>query len=275
MNAGDDGVIVLAGAGKMGAALLTGWIERGIDPKRLIIQDPAPSTDLAALIARHAIRCETAVAALSTPPSIVIVAVKPQVIDQVFPALGRLCGPNTVTLSIAAGKSLASFERHLPPQSAVVRAMPNTPASIGRGITGVIANRHTTSEQRALCDRLLSAVGDVVWLEDEQSLDAVTAVSGSGPAYVFLLVEVMAEAGRRAGLDADVAARLARQTVAGAGEMLVRATTDPAILRQNVTSPGGTTAAALAVLMREPDGLQSLMTAAIEAAQKRGRELGQ
>jgi pyrroline-5-carboxylate reductase len=178
-------------------------------------------------------------------------------------------------LSIAAGRSIASFEKYLAPGIAVVRAMPNTPAAIGRGITGAVGNARVTAKQKQICDALLSAAGDVVWLNDEALIDAVTAVSGSGPAYVFLLAECLAKAGRAAGLDAETAAKLARATVSGAGELLHQSTQDAATLRQNVTSPGGTTAAALAVLMRDKDGMQRLMTEAVLAAQKRGRELGQ
>jgi pyrroline-5-carboxylate reductase len=176
--------------------------------------------------------------------------------------------------SIAAGKSIASFEKHLRPSAAVVRAMPNTPAAIGRGITGAVANAHVTAAQKAACDQLLSAVGDVVWVDDEALIDAVTAVSGSGPAYVFYLTECLADAGHAAGLPRELAIQLARATVSGSGELMHQSPLPAGTLRQNVTSPGGTTAAALAVLMREKDGLQDLMRQAVLAAQKRGRELG-
>ncbi len=270
----DDRPIVLAGAGKMGAALLAGWLQGGVKAAQIIVQDPTPSTDIAALARHHAIRLEPSLASLADAPSVIVVAVKPQAMDAAFPPLARLAGSSTVILSIAAGKSIVSFERHLAATCAVVRAMPNTPASIGRGITGAVANAHTTNAQRNLCHALLSAVGDVIWLADETLIDAVTAVSGSGPAYVFWLTETMAEAGRRAGLDAATAMRLARATVSGAGEMMARSADAASVLRQNVTSPGGTTAAALAVLMREPDGLQDLMSDAIAAAQKRSQQLG-
>jgi pyrroline-5-carboxylate reductase len=192
----------------------------------------------------------------------------------VFPTLAKAAGPETVVVSIAAGQTLASFERHLPKGAAVVRAMPNTPAAIGRGITGAVANAHTTAAQKEICESLLGAVGEVVWVPDEGLIDAVTAVSGSGPAYVFLLAEALAAAGVAAGLDEATAKQLARATVSGAGELLHQSDSDPATLRQNVTSPGGTTAAALAVLMQEGDGLRELMRKAVLAAQKRGRELG-
>ena len=269
-----NGTVVLAGAGKMGAAMLTGWLARGLDPKSIIIQDPALSSDAAELARKHGIRTEAIISRLETAPAVIIAAVKPQVMDQVFAPLAKLAGPNTVVLSVAAGRSIASFEKHLAPGIAVVRAMPNTPAAIGRGMTGAVGNAHLTSAQKNTCDALLRAVGDVVWVKDEALIDAVTAVSGSGPAYVFLLSECLAEAGRAAGLDAATAMQLARATVSGAGELLHQSASDPATLRQNVTSPGGTTAAALAVLMRESDGLQRLMTEAVLAAKKRGRELG-
>ena len=269
-----DGPVVLAGAGKMGAALLVGWIARGLQPRDVIVQEPNIVGDAAALQRKHGFNVVPVLETLSSPPSVIVVAVKPQAMDAVFPALARHAGPATVVMSIAAGKSIASFERHLPPGTAVVRAMPNTPAAIGRGISGAVGNAHVTATQKDLCNNLLSAVGDVVWLNDEALIDAVTAVSGSGPAYVFLMAEALARAGEAAGLDAATSMQLARATVSGAGELLSRSENDPATLRQNVTSPGGTTAAALSVLMREKNGLQDLMTEAVLAAKKRGRELG-
>lgn len=268
-----DGPLVLAGAGKMGGALLSGLIARGLDPKQVRVQDPAPPAEVAAMLASHGIKAEAQIASLDRAPSVIFAAVKPQMMDTVFPALAKLAGPKTVVLSIAAGRNLKSFEAHLPVGSAVVRAMPNTPAAIGRGITVCVANAAATLEQRALCNTMLSAVGDVAWIGHESDMDAVTAVSGSGPAYVFLLAECMAEAGRAAGLDAELATKLARATISGAGELLRQSDLDSATLRQNVTSPGGTTAAALAVLMQSPDGLKDLMTKAVAAATVRGREL--
>jgi len=269
-----DGSVVLTGAGKMGAALLAGWVSRGLRPGDVIVQDPHPSEDAAELARQHGISIVPLIDALPVPPSVIVAAVKPQAMDAVFPPLAKHAGPNTVVMSIAAGRSLSSFEHHLPQRTAVVRAMPNTPAAIGRGITGAVGNAHVSADQKRLCQDLLSAVGDVVWLDDEALIDAVTAVSGSGPAYVFLLTETLARAGEAAGLDPATSMQLARATVSGAGELLRRSESDPSALRQNVTSPGGTTAAALSVLMREKDGLQELMTAAVLAAQKRGRELG-
>jgi pyrroline-5-carboxylate reductase len=267
-----DGPLLLAGAGKMGGALLEGLVARGLDPGQIVVQDPAPSPEIADLLSRHGLRAEPSVKALDRPPSFILAAVKPQVMDQVFEPLARLAGPQTVVLSIAAGKTIASFERFLAPGIAVVRAMPNTPAQVGRGVTACVANAATSLAQRAAATQLLLAVGEVVWLERESDMDAVTAVSGSGPAYVFLVAECLAEAGRAAGLSPELAATLARATVSGAGELLHRSDLDAATLRTNVTSPGGTTAAALGVLMAKP-GLQDLMTEAVAAAVRRGREL--
>ena len=200
-----------------------------------------------------------------------MLAVKPQVAPEVMPALAPFVGAATVVVSIMAGRTLRFLEGALP-RAALVRAMPNTPAAIGRGITVAVANAHVSQQQRALVDALLSAVGAVEWIADEALMDAVTALSGSGPAYVFLLAEAMARAGAAAGLPPALAATLARATVAGSGELLHRSPLDAATLRQNVTSPGGTTAAALEVLMAD-DGLEPLITSAIAAAAKRSRDL--
>lgn len=269
-----DGPVLLAGAGKMGAAMLSGWLAQGLKPADVIIQEPHLAGEAAELAKRHGIAAHAAIAELPVQPAVIVAAVKPQVMDEVFAPLAKLAGPDTVVLSIAAGKSIASFEKHLKLGAAVVRAMPNTPAAIGRGITGAVANAHVTAAQKEACDHLLRAVGEVVWIDDEALIDAVTAVSGSGPAYVFLLAECLADAGRAAGLDAELAMQLARATVTGAGELMHRSPLPAATLRQNVTSPGGTTAAALGVLMRTPGGLQDLMREAVAAAKIRGRELG-
>jgi len=266
------GKLLLAGAGKMGGAMLAGWLERGLDPRQIIVQDPAPPPENAALLSQHGIQMREPGAALAEPPAVILVAVKPQMMDQVFPDLATLAGPETLVLSVAAGKTIASFEAHLPAGTAVVRSIPNTPAAIGRGITVCCANDNVSATQRETCQSLLSAVGEVGWVDDESLIDAATAVSGSGPAYVFLLVECLAEAGRAVGLDADLAMRLASATISGSGELLRQSGLEPSTLRKNVTSPGGTTAAALAVLMAE-DGLQPLMTRAVEAAARRSREL--
>jgi pyrroline-5-carboxylate reductase len=267
-----DGPLLLAGAGKMGGALLEGFMAQGLPAGEIVVQDPSPPPEVADFLRRSGIRCEATVGTLGAAPSVILAAVKPQVMDEVFPPLAKLAGPGTIILSIAAGKTLASFERYLTPQISVIRAMPNTPAQVGRGVTACVANSATSAEQRAMASALLSSVGSVVWLDREDQMDAVTAVSGSGPAYVFLVAECLAEAGRVAGLSPDLANTLARATVAGAGELLHRSDLDAAMLRRNVTSPGGTTAAALDVLMAKP-GLEELMSEAVAAAVRRSREL--
>ncbi len=266
-----EGTLLLVGAGNMGGAMLAGWLEQGLDPRMIAVQDPSPPKPMQVLLDRHSIAASRSVV-LARPPAIIVMAVKPQLMDQVYPAVASLAGPATVVLSVAAGKTIASFEKHLPPKAAVVRSIPNTPASVGRGITVAVANAYVTDRQKSLCDALLKSVGAVAWVDDEALIDAVTAVSGSGPAYVFYLAECMAEAGIKAGLPADLARLLARWTVAGAGELLHRSDLDPGKLRENVTSPNGTTHAALQVLMGEA-GMQPLFDAAIAAATRRSKEL--
>ena len=267
-----DGSLLLVGAGKMGGAMLEGWLARGLPASQVIVQDPGPPPDVKAVLDRHGIRAVASVAEDSAPPAVILMAVKPQVMETVFTPVATLAGPDTLVLSIAAGRTVASFERHLAPGRAVIRAMPNTPAAIGRGITVCYANPACTAAHKTLAGELLSAVGQVDWVPGETLIDAVTAVSGSGPAYVFLLAECLAEAGKAVGLSPDLARKLADATVSGSGELLRQSGLDPATLRKNVTSPGGTTAAALSVLMAE-DGLQPLMTRAVAAAERRGREL--
>jgi pyrroline-5-carboxylate reductase len=264
-----SGTIVLCGAGKMGSAMLEGWLALGLDARNVAVIEPQPTHELATLTARG-LRLNPAQDAVGEVAA-AVVAVKPQVAPEVLPALAPFVGDATVVVSIMAGRTLAFLSEALP-RAALVRAMPNTPAAIGRGITVAVANPAVTDPQRALVDTLLSAVGAVEWVADEALMDAVTALSGSGPAYVFLLAECMARAGTAAGLPPALAATLARATVAGAGELMHRSPLDAATLRQNVTSPGGTTAAALEVLMAA-DGLAPLMTKAIVAATRRSREL--
>jgi pyrroline-5-carboxylate reductase len=265
------GPLLLVGAGKMGGALLEGWLKQGLDPSTVFIQDPALSEAMTALAARHGIVANDA-PELPSPPAVILIAVKPDVAEKLLPEVEPMVGKNSVMLSIAAGLTLESLARYLPDSVAVVRAMPNTPASVGQGITVCIANPNVTPEQKRECDALLSAVGEIVWVEDEALLDPVTAVSGSGPAYVFLLAECLEEAGINAGLPHDLAKQLARATVAGAGELLRRSDLEPATLRKNVTSPKGTTAAALDVLMSKGE-LKDLFARAVAAAAKRSREL--
>lgn len=266
--------VLLVGCGKMGSALLSGWLAAGRTGPQApaVVVEPAPAA--AAFAGQAGVRVVGEAAAIPADlvPGVVVFAVKPQGMEQVVPAYHRYVTPATVFLSIAAGRTLGFFARHLGNEAAVVRSMPNTPAAVGRGITVACANPAVTQEQRAGCEALLSAVGEVAWVGEEALLDPVTAVSGSGPAYVFLLVEALAEAGVAAGLPADLAMRLARATVVGSGELLHQSPEAAEQLRRNVTSPGGTTAAALEVLMNE-DALASLMRAAVAAASKRSREL--
>ena len=265
------GPLLLVGAGKMGGALLEGWLRQGLDPATVFIQDPAPAPDVLSLAARQGIATGTA-PDLPSPPSVIVMAVKPDLVAKLLPEIEPMIGEATVLLSIAAGRTLESLARVLPPGTAIVRAMPNTAAAVGQSMTAACANAAVTAAQAAECTALLEAVGDVVWLDDETLLDAVTAVSGSGPAYVFLLAECLAEAGRAAGLDAGLAQRLARATVEGAGVLLRQSDLSPAELREKVTSPKGTTAAALEVLMGK-EGVKELLTRAVAAAAKRSKEL--
>src|SRR5262245_25285038 len=253
----------------MGSALLDGWVARGLDPAAVVVLEPQPSPQVGRYTALG-LRLNPGDAAMRADA--IIVAVKPQVAPEVLPGLASFINPATIVVSIMAGRSLGFLQSPLPPGPAIVRTMPNTPAAIGRGITVAIGNARVTARQKELADRLLAATGGVEWIADESLMDAVTAVSGSGPAYVFLLAEVLARAGRAAGLPEALADRLARATIAGSGELLGRASEDAATLRRNVTSPGGTTAAALGVLMA-PDGLETLMEKAVGAATRRSREL--
>ncbi|HXQ49561.1 MAG TPA: pyrroline-5-carboxylate reductase [Stellaceae bacterium] len=261
--------ILLVGCGKMGGALLAGWRERKIAASYIVIEPGTPSPSAHAR--EVTLLADPAALAPDAVPQAIVFAVKPQSLDQVAPAYRRFAAA-TPFLSIAAGKTLAYFARQLGAQAAVVRAMPNTPAAIGRGIAVACASPRVDPAARGLCDRLLAAVGEVAWVEDEGLLDAVTAVSGSGPAYVFLLIECLAQAGVEAGLPQALALQLARATVAGAGELARQSSESAASLREAVTSPGGTTRAALDVLMAA-DGLEPLLRKAVAAATRRSREL--
>lgn len=264
--------IVLVGGGNMGRAMLDGWLAGGAAAASIVVVEPDAAN--AALVAARG------VAVVPDPhrleplqtPAVVVVAVKPAVVDMLLPAYAPFAGHGAAVLSIAAGKTTARLSLGLGEQAAIIRAMPNTPASIRRGITVAYANAYVSQTQHARCEELLAAIGAVVWIEEEGLLDAVTAVSGSGPAYVFLLAEELARAGVEAGLPSDLAERLARETVVGAGALLSHSPLTAGTLRANVTSPGGTTAAALAVLMAD-DGLQPLLTRAVTAATRRAGEL--
>ncbi|WP_454850138.1 pyrroline-5-carboxylate reductase [Rhizobium binxianense] len=262
--------LILVGAGNMGGAMLSGWLRNGVPGSAVVVVDPGPSPAMLSIIGEAGASHVTAVPQ-GLKAGVLFLAVKPQVMESAMPSVKGIVGPETVVVSIAAGKTLTFLEKHLG-EAAMVRAMPNTPAMVGRGVTGAFANARVSDEQRARVDSLLRVSGPVEWVPTEADIDAVTALSGSGPAYVFYLVECMAEAGRKLGLPADLAMRLARETVAGAGELLHQSPDDAARLRQNVTSPGGTTAAALAVLMAE-GGMQPLFDEAIAAARKRAEEL--
>jgi pyrroline-5-carboxylate reductase len=265
-----DRPLVLIGAGKMGGALLAGWLGGGLAPGAVRVVDPSPPADTKALLDKAGI-ASTAAPPAGVTARLLLLAVKPQVIAGVLPDVRRLIGADTVIVSIAAGTTIATLESGLG-AGAIVRTMPNTPAAVRRGITVACANAHVSAAQRTLCQGLLEAVGEVAWVDDEALLDPVTAVSGSGPAYVFLLIECLAEAGVAAGLPADLAQRLARATVIGSGELARLSAESAAQLRKNVTSPGGTTAAALEVLMAD-DGVAALMRRAVAAATRRSREL--
>jgi pyrroline-5-carboxylate reductase len=259
--------LVLLGCGKMGTALLTGWLASGVPASAVWVMEPNPSDWLRAT----GVHLNTT---LPKAPAVALVAVKPQMMGAALPALQALGNGKTVFVSIAAGTSIAAFEEALGARTPIVRTMPNTPAMVGRGITGICANAHAGARGLALARGLMQAVGQVVELEGEHQIDAVTALSGSGPAYVFHLIEAMAAAGEAEGLPPAVAMQLARATVCGAGELAHRAPDSAEQLRVNVTSPGGTTAAALAHLMDAESGLPPLMRRAVHAAALRGRELG-
>jgi len=258
----------------MGGALLAGWLEQGIEPSDAVVVDPHYDIEAGPAGVRSFSSPQDLPADFA--PDVVLLAVKPQAMTEVVPAYRRFAG-QAVFLSIAAGRTIASLEALLgtdaAPNVAIVRAMPNTPAAVRRGATGLFANRNVSGNQRRTCDQLVAAVGQAVWVERESLLDAVTAVSGSGPAYVFLLVEALAAAGENLGLPPELAATLARATVTGSGELLAQSPLPAAVLRQNVTSPNGTTHAALQVLMKEGDDLAGLMRRATEAAARRAEEL--
>ncbi len=259
--------LVLLGCGKMGSAMLAGWLKGGLPPASVWVLDPAPSDWLQAQGVHLNVD-------LPEDPAIALVAVKPQMMGAALPAMAALGNGSTLFVSVAAGTPIAAFEAALGAQTPIVRAMPNTPAAIGRGITALIGNAKATDAQVDLAEALLQAVGQTVRLKSEDQMDAVTAVSGSGPAYVFHLIETLAAAGVAQGLPADMAMLLAKATVGGAGQLAEDAAEDPAQLRVNVTSPNGTTQAALEVLMDEARGFPDLLSRAVTAAADRSRELG-
>lgn len=261
--------LILVGAGKMGGAMLEGWLRIGMKGAAITLVDPHIAEPMSALAAKEGMAVNPPSAG---PAEVVVLATKPQMLDTAAPAVQALIGPQTLLISILAGKTLGDLAIRLPNAHAIVRAMPNLPASVQRGVTAAAAGAGVSEAQRLMADALLASIGRVEWLEDEGLIDAVTAVSGSGPAYVFHLVECLAAAGAAAGLPAELAERLARATVEGAGEMLFQSPLPPATLRQNVTSPGGTTAAALEVLMAD-NGMAPLLRRAVAAAKRRAEEL--
>lgn len=262
--------IVLVGGGKMGSAMLEGWLKQGFAAGTMTVIDPHPSE---ALTARAAATGFSLNPATPGEADVLVLAIKPQMLDVAAPLLETLAGPKTLVISVLAGKTIANLAARMSRASAFVRAMPNTPAAVGRGITGLAFSPDVSVDDAALAETLLGAIGTVVRVGDEALIDAVTAVSGSGPAYVFHMVECLARAGEAVGLPPAVAARLARATIEGAGELLHQDKgSSPEQLRINVTSPGGTTAAALAVLMAD-DGLGPLMQRAVIAARDRAEQL--
>ena len=259
--------MVLLGCGKMGSAMLAGWLDSGVPAGSVWVQDPAPSEWLQG-IGVHINE------GFPPAPAVVLIAVKPQMMGEALPALAALPKEGTLFLSVAAGVSIASYEAALGAGATVVRAMPNTPAAVGKGITALIGNAQATDADLDLADALLRAVGQVVRLETEAQMDAVTGVSGSGPAYVFYMIDCLAEAGRAQGLPDDLAMQLAKATVAGAGALAETAGETPEQLRINVTSPNGTTQAGLEQLMQEATGLGPLIARTVAAATDRSKELG-
>ncbi len=262
------GKLLLVGCGKMGGAMLDGWLSRGLAASDAIVAEPVE----ALRPKKPGLRSVGSTSEIAETPEIVVLAVKPQTMDAVLPDLRRFAEGGAVFLSIAAGKTLNYFASHLGAAAKVVRSMPNTPAAVRQGITVACAAKGVSAAEKQRCQQLLEAVGQALWVEDEALLDPVTALSGSGPAYVFLLVEAMAAAGAKLGLAPEMAMQLARATVAGSGELLKQSSEPAQQLRVNVTSPGGTTAEALKVLMAA-DGIQPVFDKALAAASRRSREL--
>jgi len=268
-----SGKLVLLGAGKMGGAMMEGWLAAGVVPSQLVIFDPAPPKEILTLIKNHGLSHNPDVASL-TNVEVILTAVKPQIMDKALETVLPLKSQKPLVLSIAAGKTIASFENHFGKDASIIRTIPNTPAAVGRGITAMASNDNVSQAQMTLAGALLASIGEVVSVASEDQIDAVTGLSGSGPAYVFYMTECLAKAGEAQGLNRELAMQLARATVEGAGELMRITGTDAAVLRENVTSPNGTTYAGLQVLMAD-DGLGKLMDKTVEAATKRSRELAE
>jgi pyrroline-5-carboxylate reductase len=271
MTIGLAGRLVLVGAGKMGGAMLEGWLKQEIDQAKIAVIDPSPPADIKALITERGILFNPPISSIADA-EIIVMAVKPQTASEALPPMAALRSSRPLVLSVVAGKTIAFFEKYFGSDAAIIRTIPNTPAAVGRGITAMAANKNVSRMQQALARALLSAIGEVVTVADERQIDAVTALSGSGPAYVFLLTECLTEAGKKLGLAEELATRLARATVSGSGELMRISGLPAATLRENVTSPKGTTHAALQVLMAE-NGMMKLFEDALAAAEKRSREL--
>lgn len=266
--------LLLVGSGKMGQAMLGGWIDNQIDPANIIVIDP----DLKNLDVASRLGCRGISTASEIPgdfePDVVVLAVKPQIISDVLPTFRAFAEKGSLVISIAAGTRIATFEAAFGETAAVIRVMPNTPAAVHQGMIVCCPNAYVSAAQRTHCDRLMQAIGSVAWIDDEGLMDAVTGLSGSGPAYVFYMIEAMTAAGVKAGLPEELAVQLAQETVAGAGALARQSGETAAQLRKNVTSPNGTTAAGLAVLMNEEGGLGPLMEKTVAAATTRSKELG-
>jgi pyrroline-5-carboxylate reductase len=265
------GKLLLLGAGKMGGAMLQGWLKAGVDPSRIGILEPSPSPDIVQFMANHKIQHNPMIDELRGV-QVIVAAVKPQIMDQVLPDVTVLKRDNPLILSIAAGKTMESFDRYFGPGAAIIRTIPNTPAAIGQGITVMVRNSKVSVAQAELASALLACLGEVVEVEDEALIDAATAVSGSGPAYIFYMTECLAKAAEAVGLSPDTAMKLARATVSGSAALMQQTGVDAAQLRKNVTSPNGTTFAALQVLMGR-DGIEKPMIDAVAAAAQRSKEL--
>lgn len=258
--------LVLLGCGKMGSAMLQGWLADGLPATSVWVQDPFPSE----FVKESGVHVN---AELPKAPAVVLVAVKPQIMAEALPVLKPMGNGETLFMSVAAGIGIGHYEAVLGDLTPIVRAMPNTPAAVGKGITAIIGNAQAGETRMALAEHLLSAIGQVVRLNEEAQIDAVTGVSGSGPAYVFHMIETMAAAGEAQGLSPELSMALAKATVAGAGALAEQVDETPAQLRVNVTSPNGTTQAGLEVLMDPKDGLPALIEKTVAAAADRSREL--
>ena len=262
----ESGKLILLGCGKMGSAMLKGWLAKGVNPKNIWVDDPYPST----WVMSTGVNVNEE---LPSKPAFICIAIKPQVISQILPKFSHYGNGHCVFISIAAGVKISSFEAILGPKTPIIRAMPNTPAEIGLGITAQIANENVSKDAFEVAGKLLSAIGEVVNLNSEDQMDAVTGLSGSGPAYVFYLIDALAVAGRGQGLDKELAMKLAKMTVLGAGKLAASSSVVPSDLRVNVTSPNGTTEAGLNILMDNENGLGPLIEKTVAAATARSKEL--